>query len=233
MKCKQNKFNLRYPVNNILNISLKTARTTKKNVFSPVITPQTYIFSRISNCFCFLCTKAELTVYLQHYGDDAVFNKPQPAPRSKQQLEEAEKAYEFIEENPPEIKLSVYRLRRLADKKYEFCVDEEESENITPYRLAKLDSPSKTDTKNKVLPQQATMQELYIYTSPPFSPAESEDSSKVLRPLNSNLPILDNKNSPRSFVLAELASPGNTRSKKESFCCPAAEKKPVSVNNGG
>jgi DDB1- and CUL4-associated factor 15 len=145
-------------------------------------------------------------------------------------MEEAEKAYEFIEENPPEIKLSVYRMRRLADKKYEFCADEEESENITPYRLAKLDSPSKTDTcRSRMLPQQATMQELYIYTSPPFSPADSDDSSKVLRPLNSNLPFFDNKSSPRSIVLAELTSPGNNRGKKESSCCTQAEKKPVST----
>jgi len=162
-------------------------------------------------------------------GDESVFNKMQTTPRSKQQLEEAEKAYEFIEENPPEIKLSVYRLRRLADKKYEFCVDEEESENITPYRLAKLDSPSKTDpSRCRVLPQQATMQELYIYTSPPFSPADSDDSSKVLRPLNSNLPFFDNRSSPRSYVLAELASPGNSRNKKDLSCCQAVEKKPVS-----
>ncbi|CAB3359272.1 Hypothetical predicted protein [Cloeon dipterum] len=162
----------------------------------------------------------------QQNSDETIFNKPQAAQRSKQQLEEAEKAYEFIEENPPEIKLSVYRMRRLADKKYEFCADEEESENITPYRQAKLDSPSKTDCRNRNLPQQATMQELYIYTSPPFSPADSDDSSKVLRPLNSNLPYFDNKNSPKSFVMAELASPGNNRSRKEASCGPAIERKP-------
>ncbi|XP_059483029.1 uncharacterized protein LOC132201118 [Neocloeon triangulifer] len=171
------------------------------------------------------CSKPQM--WSNQLPDSIKFNKPPPNQRSKQQLEEAEKAYEFIEENPPEIKLSVYRMRRLADKKYEFCADEEGSENITPYRQAKLDSPSKTDGRSRsLLPQQATMQELYIYTSPPFSPADSDDSSKVLRPLNSNLPFFDNKNSPKSCVMAELASPGNNRSRKETLCGPVIEKKP-------
>lgn len=110
-------------------------------------------------------------------------SEPAPTPSFLKQLAEAEKAYEFIDENPPDIKLSVFRLRRLADKKYEFCVDEDESENIIPYRVVRQESPVKSQHEGSPQPTsscriamgQPGMQELSIHTSPPFSP-DTEDS---------------------------------------------------------
>ncbi|KAK9881702.1 hypothetical protein WA026_017221 [Henosepilachna vigintioctopunctata] len=51
--------------------------------------------------------------------------------KTKVDLKNAEKAYEFIEENEKCEKLSSFRKRRLAEKKYEFS--EDNTENIVPF----------------------------------------------------------------------------------------------------
>ncbi|XP_057341598.1 uncharacterized protein LOC130678429 isoform X2 [Microplitis mediator] len=49
--------------------------------------------------------------------------------------EEAEKAYEFVDDTQETCeKLSSFRKRRLADKKYEFCEETEDTENIVPFK---------------------------------------------------------------------------------------------------
>ncbi|XP_014296629.1 uncharacterized protein LOC103576039 isoform X2 [Microplitis demolitor] len=49
--------------------------------------------------------------------------------------EEAEKAYEFIDDTQETCeKLSSFRKRQLADKKYEFCEETEDTENIVPFK---------------------------------------------------------------------------------------------------
>ncbi|XP_017768224.1 PREDICTED: uncharacterized protein LOC108556562 [Nicrophorus vespilloides] len=70
-------------------------------------------------------------------GKDILFPMPQSLSnqktndKAKLDRKQAEKAYEFIEENEKCEKLSSFRKKRLADKKYEFS--EDNSENIVPF----------------------------------------------------------------------------------------------------
>ncbi|XP_030762754.1 uncharacterized protein LOC115887458 [Sitophilus oryzae] len=78
---------------------------------------------------------------LQNSSKEYVFSVPQTSMSQSQKQPEktkidkknAEKAYEFIEENEKYEKISLFRKKRLADKKYEFS--EDNTENIVPFHI--------------------------------------------------------------------------------------------------
>uniref|UniRef100_A0A1Y1K8R7 DDB1- and CUL4-associated factor 15 WD40 repeat-containing domain-containing protein n=1 Tax=Photinus pyralis TaxID=7054 RepID=A0A1Y1K8R7_PHOPY len=104
-----------------LNISCEPLNVTGKNYHNALV--QNIVDTRLK--------------HLQNANKDCLFSVPQtsglqkPLEKMKVDKKNAEKAYEFTEENEKCEKLSLFRKKRLADKKYEFS--EDNSENIVPF----------------------------------------------------------------------------------------------------
>lgn len=86
---------------------------------------------------------------------DCLFSVPQssglqkPTEKINIDKKQAEKAYEFTEENEKCEKLSSFRKKRLAEKKYEFS--EDNTENIVPFHMLRKERRFFYKSQNRLI----------------------------------------------------------------------------------
>lgn len=118
-----------------LNISCEPLNVTGKNYFVNHIDSRYKILQNKDSYLSFMS--------LPHCSKEKQIEK------NKIDKKNAEKAYEFTEENEKYEKLSSFRKKRLADKKYEFS--EDNSENIIPFNLLRQERKYLYRSQNRVI----------------------------------------------------------------------------------